>query len=433
VDESAPFTLCRDCFATARGPMRRCRECGSPRVVAHPELLVLSIAHADCDAFYAAVEKRDNPALADRPVIVGGGRRGVVSAACYVARTFGVRSAMPMFKALAACPDAVVIPPDMAKYARVGREVRELMLSLTPAVEPLSIDEAFLDLSGTERVHGAPPAVTLARFQRRVENEIGVTVSIGLSHNKFLAKIASDLDKPRGFAVLGRAETLDFLAAQPVSIVWGVGKATQERLARDGLTRIAQLQKLDASDLARRYGSIGLRLAKLARGEDERTVTPERKAKSISAETTFEDDLSTASELLPILRTLSERVSTRMKREALSGRLIVLKLKTSAFKTRTRNVRLDAPSNLADRIYRAGRDLLQKELDGKTPFRLIGIGMSDLADADFVEERDLVDAGAEKRAKAEHAMDKIRGRFGTDGLALGLTFAAKAPREKRSE
>jgi DNA polymerase-4 len=432
VDESAPFTLCRDCFATARGPAQRCRECGSPRLVAHPELLALSIAHADCDAFYAAVEKRDDPSLADRPVIIGGGRRGVVSAACYVARTYGVRSAMPMFKALAACPDAVVIPPDMAKYARVGREVRELMLSLTPAVEPLSIDEAFLDLSGTERVHGAPPAATLARFQKRVEREIGVTVSIGLSHNKFLAKIASDLDKPRGFAVLGRAETLSFLAAQPVSIIWGVGKAMQERLSRDGLTRISDLQKLDARGLAKRFGSMGLRLAKLARGEDDRTVTPERKAKSISAETTFERDLSSAEELLPILRKLSERVSTRMKREALAGRLVVLKLKTKDFRLRTRNVRLDGSSNLADRIYRAARDLLQRELDGKTRFRLIGIGISDLADAAYMEARDLVDADAEKRAKAEHAMDEIRGRFGADGLALGLTFAAKAPRGKRS-
>ena len=288
-----------------------------------------------------------------------------MSAACYVARTYGVRSAMPMFKALAACPDAVVIPPDMAKYARVGREVRELMLALTPAVEPLSIDEAFLDLSGTERVHGAPPAVTLARFQRRLEQEIGVTASVGLSHNKFLAKIASDLDKPRGFAVIGRAETLSFLAAQPVSIIWGVGKAMQDRLARDGLTRIADLQKLDETSLAKRYGSMGLRLAHLARGEDDRTVSPERKAKSISAETTFDKDRAAAADLLPVLRRLSERVSARLKREGLSGRLVVLKLKTADFRLRTRNVRLDGHSNLADRIFRAGRDLLEKELDGR--------------------------------------------------------------------
>ena len=429
---SASVTLCRDCFATAEPAVNRCPVCGSPRLVAHPELLALSIAHVDCDAFYAAVEKRDDPSLADRPVIVGGGRRGVVSAACYIARTFGVRSAMPMFKALAACPDAVVVPPDMAKYARVGREVREMMLALTPAVEPLSIDEAFLDLSGTERVHGAPPAVTLARFQRRVEREIGVTASVGLSHNKFLAKVASVLDKPRGFAVIGRAEMLAFLAAQPVSIIWGVGKAMQERLARDGLTRIANLQKLDEKGLAKRYGSMGLRLARLARGDDDRAVTPERKAKSISAETTFDNDRATAAELVPILRKLSERVSARLKREGLSGRLVVLKLKDTDFRLRTRNVRLDGHSNLADRIFRAGRDLLAKETDGKTRFRLIGIGVAELGDASLMEPRDLIDADAEKRAKAEHAMDDIRDRFGVDGLALGLTFAGKPPRGKRS-
>jgi DNA polymerase IV len=429
--EDATVTLCRDCFASAPGAKERCPDCGSPRVVTHPELLALTIAHVDCDAFYAAVEKRDNPALADRPVIVGGGRRGVVSAACYVARTYGVHSAMPMFKALKACPEAVVIPPDMAKYASVGRDVRELMLALTPAVEPLSIDEAFLDLSGTERLHGAPPTMTLARFQTRVEREIGVTVSVGLSHNKFLAKIASDLDKPRGFSVVGRAETLAFLAALPVSAIWGVGKAMQERLSHDGLTHIADLQKLDERKLAKRYGSIGLRLARLALGDDDRTVSPERKAKSISAETTFSADLSTAAELLPILRKLSERVSERLKRQGLAGRLIVLKLKSGNFRLRTRNVHLDAHSNLADRIFRTGRDLLLKELDG-TRFRLIGIGVAELGDAALMEPRDLIDADAEKRAKAERAMDAIRDRYGADGLALGLTFTGKSPRGKRS-
>jgi len=425
-------TLCRDCLATREDAGKRCLKCGSPRLLVHPELFALSIAHIDCDAFYATVEKRDDPSLADKPVIVGGGRCGVVSAACYVARTFGVRSAMPMFKALAACPDAVVIPPNMSKYASVGREVRELMLGLTPAVEPLSIDEAFLDLSGTERAHGAPPAATLARFQTRLEREIGVTASVGLSHNKFLAKIASDLDKPRGFAVIGRAETLSFLAAQPVSIIWGVGKAMQTRLARDGLTRIADLQKLDERGLARRYGSMGLRLARLARGDDDRGVTPERKAKSISAETTFDKDHAGTEELLPILRTLSERVSARLKREDLAGRLVVLKLKTADFRLRTRNVHLDAHSNLADRIFRSARELLLKEIDGRTRFRLIGVGVAELDSAALTEPRDLIDQDEEKRAKAEHAMDAIRGRFGAEGLALGLTFTGKPPRGKKS-
>jgi DNA polymerase-4 len=423
-------TLCRDCFVASAKTAERCSTCGSPRLVSHPELFALSIAHVDCDAFYAAIEKRDNPDIADQPVIVGGGKRGVVSAACYIARTFGVRSAMPMFKALEACPHAVVIPPDMAKYARVGREVRQLMLALTPAVEPLSIDEAFLDLSGTERMHKAAPTVTLARFQKDIELKIGVTVSVGLSHNKFLAKIASDLDKPRGFAAIGRDETVSFLAPQPVSIIWGVGRKTQDLLAREGLRTIADLQRLDENALARRFGNIGTRLARLSRGIDERRVTPERPMKSISAETTFEADLATAAELIPILRKLSERVSARLKRQALAGRTIMLKLKTGDFRLRTRHQQLEAHTDLADRIFRAGKNLLGKEVDG-TDFRLLGIGVTDLTDA-RLEMRDLVDAEAEKRAKAEQAMDAIRVRFGQDGLTLGLTFSAKPSRDRKS-
>ena len=217
--------FCRDCTALQQSDARRCERCGSPRLARHPELYRLRLAHIDCDAFYAAVEKRDNPALKDKPVIVGGGKRGVVSTACYIARIKGVRSAMSMFKALEACPEAVVIPPDMEKYARVGREVRAMMQALTPLVEPLSIDEAFLDLTGTERLHGRPPAMVLADFARNVEKEIGITVSAGLSYCKFLAKVASDFRKPRGFSVIGEDEAMGFLAGQPVTLIWGVGKA----------------------------------------------------------------------------------------------------------------------------------------------------------------------------------------------------------------
>jgi len=194
-------TLCRDCTALHDDAnLRRCPACKSPRLVRHDEIASLSMAHIDCDAFYAAIEKRDNPAIADKPVIVGGGKRGVVSTACYVARTFGVKSAMPMFKALAACPNAVVVRPDMQKYALVGRQVRQLMLETTPLVEPLSLDEAFLDLTGTDRLHRCSPAQTLARLAKRIEDELAITVSVGLSFNKFLAKVASELDKPRGFS-----------------------------------------------------------------------------------------------------------------------------------------------------------------------------------------------------------------------------------------
>ena len=209
--------------------------CGSPRLVRHPELAHLAIAHVDCDAFYAAIEKRDNPALRDKPLIVGGGHRGVVATACYIARTYGVRSAMPMFEARRLCPHAEVVRPDMAKYAAAGREVRARMLDLTPLVEPLSIDEAFLDLSGTARLHGLAPAKTLARFAKRVEAEIGITVSIGLSHNKFLAKVASDLDKPRGFSVLGAGEAAAFLAPEARHLHLGGRQSHGRELGARGL------------------------------------------------------------------------------------------------------------------------------------------------------------------------------------------------------
>ncbi|MCA3589452.1 MAG: DNA polymerase IV, partial [Methylocystis sp.] len=304
--------LCRDCLTWSE-PGLRCASCGSLRVLQHPELKPLSVAHIDCDAFYAAVEKRDNPALRDKPVIIGGGQRGVVSTACYIARTFGVRSAMPMFKALAACPQAVVIKPDMEKYTGVGRQVRGMMRALTPLVEPLSIDEAFLDLSGTERLHHAIPAEVLARFAKEVERAVGITVSVGLSYNKFLAKVASDLDKPKGFSVIGRAETLDFLAPRPVGLIWGVGKAMQDRLAQDGIRTIGNLRQHQESDLFRRYGTEGGRLYRLARGMDKRPVQPERETKSVSAETTFNNDIRDFEALVPILWELSEKVHRRLK------------------------------------------------------------------------------------------------------------------------
>jgi DNA polymerase-4 len=399
--------------------------CGSPRTVGHPELFELTVAHVDCDAFYASIEKRDDPSLADRPVIVGGGKRGVVAAACYVARTYGIHSAMPMFKALKACPNAVIVPPNMEKYASVAREVRALMLALTPAVEPLSIDEAFLDLAGTERLHGAPPAAMLSRFQRKVEAEIGITTSVGLSYNKFLAKIASDLDKPRGFAVIGRAETISFLAERPASLIWGVGKAMQARLAADGLTLIGDLQRIDGPTLAARYGAVGARLARLAHGEDDRQVRRERAAKTVSAETTLDRDTGAADDLLPLLCSMAERVSRRLKQHGLAAQTIVLKLKTAEFRLRTRNARLDEATNLAALIYRAGKGLLLKELDG-TKFRLIGIGAADITTVQPLQSNDLIASSQTvKLARAELAIDQVRERFGIDQLGLGITFGLR--------
>ena len=413
--------FCRDCLTFQRGDVRRCERCGSPRLARHQELYRLHLAHIDCDAFYAAIEKRDNPELKDKPLIIGGGKRGVVSTACYIARIQGVRSAMPMFKALEACPEAVVISPNMEKYVRVGREVRAMMQALTPLVEPLSIDEAFLDLAGTERLHGLPPAVVLARFALAVEKEIGITVSAGLSYCKFLAKIASDFRKPRGFSVIGEAEAVGFLATQPVTMIWGVGKAFNAALERDGIRTIGQLQQMDRGDLMRRYGTMGDRLYRLSRGEDVRRVDPDQDAKSVSAETTFDTDIASLDELVAVLRGLSEKVSARLKKSGIAGRTVVLKLKTQDFKLRTRNRQLSDPTRLADRIFQTGVELLRKETDG-TKFRLLGIGVSDLSDDDKADPPDLVDVQARKRAMAEGAIDALRDKFGRKAVETGYTF-----------
>ncbi len=412
--------FCRDCLTVQTRRAKRCETCSSPRLVQHAELYDLTVAHIDCDAFYASVEKRDNPELADKPVIVGGGRRGVVTTCCYIARIKGVRSAMAMFQALKVCPEATIVRPRMGHYAQVGRTIREMMRDLTPSVEPLSIDEAFLDLSGTERVHGMPPALTLAHFARRVEREIGISVSVGLAPNKFLAKIASDFEKPRGFSVIGAAESFDFLGSQPVSLIWGVGRATQARLAADNVHMISDLQSQDEADLMRRYGSMGLRLSRLSRGVDHRTVSKRQGAKSVSAETTFNADLWEADDLMPILRRLCEKVADRLKEKQIAGQTVVLKLKTAQFRSLTRNTTLPDPTQLADRLFAVGRTMLEKELGAK--YRLVGIGVSDLKSDETADPGDLLDEGAQKRARAERAMDDVRRRFGSDTVELGLTF-----------
>jgi len=413
--------FCRDCFADAGEGTRRCASCGSPRLIRHAQLNALAIAHVDCDAFYAAVEKRDDPSLADKPLIIGGGKRGVVATACYVARTYGIHSAMPMFKARKLCPHATIISPDMQKYLRVGREVRKLMFELTPQVEPLSIDEAFMDLTGTERLHGMSPARSLARFSRRIEADVGITVSIGLSANKFLAKIASDMDKPRGFAVLGRDEAVSFLSTRPVGFIWGVGKVSQARLQRDGYNTIADLQLADETVLMKHYGVEGRRLWRLSRGIDDRSVNPERETKSVSAETTFGEDITSYKPLEKILWSLSERVSRRLKASGIAGATVTLKLKTADFRIRTRARSLGEPTQLAGRIFQAGRDLLAREIDG-TQFRLLGIGTSNLVEAEKADAADLIDRGGERAAKAEHAVDKVREKFGSGAMIKGLVF-----------
>ena len=420
--ESADI-ICRDCLARSSGALApvRCEACGSPRLLRSPADSDLTIAHIDCDAFYAAIEKRDDPTLRDRPVIVGGGRRGVVATACYVARTYGIHSAMPMFRALEACPDAVVIRPDMAKYVRAGHEFRRMMLELTPLVEPISIDEAFLDLAGTERLHQAGPALNLVRFAARVEGELGISISVGLSYNKFLAKVASDLDKPRGFSAIGRAEAAAFLENRPVSIIPGVGGAAKARLARIGITLIRHLAETPTEALAGAVGRDAARLADLARGIDPRPVRPEREVKSVSAETTFDQDLRSLEQLRPVLWRLCEKVSLRLKRANLAGRSVTLKLKDTDFQLRTRTRAGLAPTQLAGRLFDAAGPLLARECDGSA-FRLIGIGAADLCDGALADRGDLADPDVAREARREAALDRIREKFGSGAVQKGLGF-----------
>jgi DNA polymerase-4 len=403
--------LCRDCRELVEERAEWCSACGSARLLRHPELLTLSLAHIDCDAFYASVEKRDRPELVDRPLIVGHGHRGVVTTACYIARRFGVRSAMPMYEALKRCPKAVVVPPDMAKYSKASKAIKALMLERTPLVEPLSLDEAYLDLSGTEELHGHSPASILIDIAKRVEREVGVTVSVGLSYNKFLAKLASDLDKPRGFAVIGRAEAMDFLAPKPVRALHGVGPALADKLAVEGIVAIGQLQEMEEGVLIARFGKLGSWLWHRARGEDHSLVEPNQAAKSISAETTLEQNLSRLEDLAKILWPLCETVSRRLKEAGLAGHTLTLKLKTSGFRSLTRSHQLSDPTQLAETIYRSALPLLEKEANGRD-YRLIGIGLADFTSPEQADPPDLIDKGAAKRAAAERAMDSIRGKFG---------------------
>jgi len=387
-------------------------------VISHPELFDLSIAHMDCDAFYASVEKRDNPELASKPVIISGGRRGVVSTACYVARIRGVKSAMPMFQALKLCPEAVIVKPRFNAYLEASRAIRQMMEEMTPAIEPLSLDEAFIDLTGTTRLHGAPPAVMLARLVKRMREELGLTGSIGLSHNKFLAKVASDLEKPRGFSIIGKAETAAFLKDKPVRLIWGVGAAAQASLDKAGIRTFTDLLRWGRRDLHARFGSMGDRLWHLARGEDHRPVARDPKMKSISNETTFGEDTSDPDILDGHIWRMAEKVSDRAKAKELAGRVVVLKLKRSDHRLITRRVTLKEPTNIADKLYRTARELFDA-VDHQSAYRLLGVSLSDIARSDAGLAGDLLDPQGEQRAKAELAADKIREKFGTDAILKG--------------
>jgi DNA polymerase-4 len=370
--------LCRDCARLVPGAGEICPACGGDRLVHHAELTQLAIGHVDCDAFYASVEKRDRPELADKPLIVGhAGARGVVTTACYIARTFGVRSAMPMFKALELCPEAVVLSPAMAKYKAVSQEIQAIFHDATDTIEPLSLDEAYLDLA---RTPSGPPAVALARVAQRVEREIGITVSIGLGPNKLLAKLASDLEKPRGFSVIGRAEAEDVLAPMPVGKMHGVGSVMARKLGAAGMPTVGDLQSRSEMELVTRFGRFGRQLWHHARGLDDRRVTPDRPTKSISSETTFARDLRAADQLVAEARDLCADVARSLARQELAGLVIVVKLKTSQFKLISRSRRLAHPTQRETVLLEAAEALIRREADGRA-FRLLGVGVDVLTPA----------------------------------------------------
>jgi DNA polymerase IV len=382
-------TLCRDCLTHINTDVTTCATCGSERLVRHAELDELDIAHVDCDAFYASVEKRDDPSLRDKPLIVGHpGGRGVVTTACYIARKFGPRSAMPMFKALEMCPHAVVVKPNMAKYKEVSQQIRAIFLEATPVIEPVSMDEAYLDLSADTRGDGLTPAWHLARISRRIETDVGITVSIGLSYNRFLAKLASDMEKPRGFSIIPRAGVKEFLAPLPVRKINGVGEATAKKMDADRIVTIGDLQALPEAQLVTRYGKFGNRLVQYARGDGSRRITSSRASKSISAENTFRRDTSSFEVLCEAIEPMCETVANRMVRSKLAGGTVVVKMKTGDFQTLTRNRKLANPTQRADILYQSARQLIEKEANGRA-FRLIGVGVADLCPATEADPPDL--------------------------------------------
>lgn len=414
-------SICRECLSTFDSKVLYCPNCESFNLISHKEIEKLNIAHVDCDAFYASIEKRDNPKLKNSSVIIGGGKRGVVATACYLARIKGVRSAMPMYKALKLCPSATIIKPNMSKYRDASRKIQNLMNQLTPLTEPISLDEAFLDLSGTKKLHKKIPAVLLAELSKKINQEVGISVSIGLSYNKFLAKICSDLDKPKGFSLLGRGDSKKFLSSQPVEILWGVGKILKRKLNDDGIKTIGQIEELGIKEVMNRYGSIGSHIYSLSQGKDLRRVVPQRQIKSISHETTFENDISDKEVLEKKLWSLCEKVSKRSKERGLGGQTISLKLKTKEFKLISRSCTIDEPTQIGELIFQHSKTLLDRE-DDKIKYRLIGVGISNLKDSELCDLYDLINISKTKNAKIEYAIDDIRNKFGKDLIKKGRSI-----------
>lgn len=419
--KSKIITVCRECFKTFNEKKEFCNKCYSANLISNNEIENLNIAHVDCDAFYAAIEKRDNPKYKNFPIIIGGGKRGVVATACYIARTRGVKSAMPMYKALNLCPDAIIIKPNMQKYKKASKVINNLMKEITPLVEPLSLDEAFLDLSGTSRLHKKIPAVLLAELSKKIQKKVGISVSIGLSYNKFLAKICSDIDKPRGFSIINRLEAQSFLKDKPVEVIWGVGNTLKNKLNNDGIRTIGQIREMDCSELIVKYGSIGSHIHKLSNAEDVREIKPYRKVKSISHETTFEKDTNDEVFLKKILWSLCEKVSDRAKEKGLGGSTINLKIKTKDFKLISRSITIEEPTQIAEIIFQTSKLLLSREIK-KNKFRLLGVGLSNLKDSEICDLYDLINTNSNKEKNIEFAIDAIRNRYGVNLIKKGRSI-----------
>ena len=414
-------SVCRECFKTFNIKKEFCDKCYSVNIISNDEIEDLNIAHVDCDAFYASIEKRDNPNYKNNPLIIGGGKRGVVATACYIARTKGVKSAMPMFKALKLCPEAIIIRPNMQKYKIASYKINKLMKEMTPLVEPLSLDEAFLDLSGTSRLHKKIPAVLLAELSRKIIKEVGISVSIGLSYNKFLAKICSDIDKPRGFSIINKKEAPNYLQNKPVELLWGVGKTLKNKLNNDGIKTIGQIKEMKLNEVITKYGAIGSHIYKLSNAEDDREIKPFRKVKSISHETTFEKDTNDEVFLKKTLWDLCEKVSNRSKNKGLGGNTINLKIKTKNFKLISRSITIDEPTQIAEIIFQAAKLLLLREIN-TNKFRLLGVGLSNLKEAEICDLYDLINIDSNKDKKIEFAMDSIRSRFGINLIKKGRSI-----------
>ena len=376
--------------------------------------------HADMDAFFASVEQRDDPGLRGLPVVVGGAPpRGVVAAASYEARKYGIHSAMPMARAVKLCPDLVVIPPNGEVYAQVSREVMEILGSFSPLVEPLSLDEAFVDITGTERLHG-PPRELAETLKARMRRELDLVVSVGVAPNKHVAKIASDLDKPDGLVVVQPDEVSDFLRPLAVSRIFGVGPVTQRKLEAMEIHTIGQLAQRSERELSDRLGVVGQQIVRLARGEDSRPVEVHHEEKTVGHENTFAHDIEDLDELERVVQDQADRVAARLRRQGLAARVVVLKAKTADFVLRTRRRTLPRRTSDGSMLGKSARQLLAKLVRGGIgPLRLTGVSAADLAPEDEPGQLTFDEPQRQQEKSLGQTLDQITAKFGKGSLVRG--------------